>query len=456
MKKPYSKFQSIYNTDFCLDPAEQTQVLRNGGDLPHDVQFAQGIAQKSSSYFLLAQNLPPKTKHHSDEKYSTTKKGRFQRQPQNSEQFLHHQSVLFSNSLLVFNDVLSDSQMKNSKFQKSYLHEFMTRNASTFDAIRPNFDSTGLFPYALKFRRPHIIKIRSSRISFKVHELSFPFECIDHLSLFLTMSRAQKCVSNILEISLVPSKENHWRPSSFHEIDWFISDDTETSLYAECVAFIRVPSTKAPFDLKPSRITASEMKIVSFYQGNFNPLNQGKHRLKSFKNGKIQEDKSQAVISFHVRDSFTEFFDLPNDFLCFSETTFLFEVLRKEMVKEFNPISSDFPLWNQKFFDWILFSHLAQQPKALQQMLDGKIQMTADRIFDLIHQFYFISFALPKQGYFSLAANPDTKDKAIARCGRSAAIGEIPSDERFSPFNTDEIVQRKNLCIWSDEEFKYL
>ncbi|OHT05281.1 hypothetical protein TRFO_27047 [Tritrichomonas foetus] len=438
----------LFSTDFCLYGLKLRRKPQDPLNLPKSYMFNQIVNQDE---FMLGENLNVANKKRVElvpnkSRVSKTKT------PSEGSKLSSHSSqfkeVPPTTNAKLSGTILTPQEVASATFHESALREYISSSSTAFDhAIRPLFDPSGFFPYDPTLSTSNRVVIRTSRIAFHTKYIGFPLQSIERLSVFMTLVRASRCVSNIIEVPMCLNKSGTWRPLTFHQFDWIIESDAEVALYVEVVVYVRVPSNRKPFSIKSSLIAENSMSFIEFRKGGFHPIQDNKLRLLLNRDGEIPLDGQEAVLSFHVSRHQMKHPGLPENFICPSDAAKIYETMRIAMMRLLDPFFGNFTLWNPLILEPVMFGKIARSDKSLFALISAWADKSEESLRDKIRLIYPSTNVMSKTGPFCLLANADTPEKATLRVANGLLNRVMVTDENIKPFHTDELRRRLVLSI---------
>ena len=440
----------VFSTDFCLANTKSKRSNQPELELPRHYMFNQ---IRDPVEFILGENLNSARRKKVEYKSSKTTFGanstqKSERSHLNSKQSSTFQNVMQTVPMKMAGTVLTKQEYKNANFIEPVLSKYISSSSTVYDqSIRPLFDNHNFFPYEPILTTANRVVLRISRLKFRTKYIEFPLQSIQKMSVFLTLVRADKCVSNIVEIPLHIQKINTWKPSTFHEYDFIIESDAEVSLYAEVVAFVRVPSTRQPFSIKSSLLAENSLGFIEYRKGGFQPIPDGKLKLYMNRDGDIPSNGQEAILSFHFSHHKSKYPILPHNFICPTSCITIYETLRLSMMKALDPFMGNFSIFNPLTLEPIIFKDISLSDKALQILAETWTDHSEAGLREQIKLIYPATAVMSKTGPFCLLSNADSVEKATVRVASGLINGKMIADEKLKPFHTDELRRRFVLSI---------
>lgn len=441
------------STDFCLAGLPGNSDVQPEIELPKSYMFNRIV---DPDEFMLGENLNKANKRY--EPFPTRQTGRRMSRMQPPPN-VRRQSRIYSKILDVENqklgmnikqEVLSKENEDEYRdiFQEPGLLNYSSSASAMYDcAIRPLFDDSGLFPFYPIITTQNKVVIRTSRLSFRTEYLEFPVQTIAKMSVFLTLVQGDEVISNIIEVEMKLTKPGVWKPTTFHEFDWIVETDIESSLYVEVVAFVRIPSDWRPFNLKASLIADNVIKFVDYRKGIFEPIEENKHRIYLNRRGEMASEGQDAILSFYVAYSKMKYSYLPANFVCPTDAIAIFEQLRSMIFKYLDPFFGNFAIWSPPLLEPTIFASVSASEKALYMLAKAWSFKTDFSLLDNIKKIYPATKVLSKTGSFCLLENADSEEKATLRVGNGMIQRKFPANEKYVPFHTDELRGKLNISI---------
>lgn len=441
------------STDFCLADRHKNSVAEPELKLPKSYMFNRIV---DPAEFMLGENLNMAIRRY--DQMPPRQTGRRNSKMQSLPN-VRRQSRVYSKILDVENqkfgmnikqEVLTPNDENDYKdiFEEPGLLNYSSSASTMYDhAIRPLFDDSGLFPYDPIITTHNRVVIRTSRLSFHTDYLEFPVQTIAKMSVFLTLVQEDEVVSNIVEVEMKITKPGVWKPTTFHEFDWIVKSDIESSLYVEVVAFIRIPSDLRPFNIKASLIADNVIKFVEYRKGVYETINENKHHIYLNRGGESAPEGKEAILSFYVAPSSMTYPYLPDFFICPTSVIPIFEKLRTMIFKYLDPFFGNFAIWSPPLLEPTIFKDISSSEKALYMLSTCWLVQTDKALCDCIKKVYPSTKALSKTGSFCLLENADSNEKATIRVASGIINRKFPANEKFAPFHTDELRAKINISI---------
>lgn len=441
------------STDFCIAGRRGNAITQPELNLPKSYMFNRIV---DPAEFMLGENLN-KAKKRFDQlpaRQTGRRMSRMMQMPNARRQSRVYSKVLdIENQKLGMNikqEVLSieNEDEYEDLFQEPGLLNYSTSASTMYDcAIRPLFDESGLFPYYPIITTQNRAVIRTSRLSFRTDYLEFPIQTIAKMSVFLTLVQGDEVISNIVEVEMKISKPGVWKPTTFHEFDWIVESDIESSLYVEVVAFVRIPSDWRPFNLKASLIADNVIKFVDYRKGMYQTIKENKHHIYLNRKGEMPAEGQDAILSFYVAHSQMRYPYLPENFICPTSAIPIFEKLRSIIFKYLDPYFGNFAIWSPPLIEPTIFAKISASEKALYMLTTAWIVQTDKSLLDNIKKIYPATKVLSKTGSFCLLEDADSEDKATMRVAAGMISRKFPANEKYVPFHTDELRWKINISI---------
>lgn len=446
---------NLPTTDFCIaNYKKYSEPPRPEVKLPRFYMFNQIVDPEE---FMLGENLNTRQKHF-DYRHEKLHKSKSKRATKSSKfgMPLDGMNPIYGDSTI--GTILSKEEFDNAEFSESILSQYYGSSTTMYDrAIRPLFDSSGFFPYDLNCHPTNRVVIKTSQIIFQARVLDFPTSSIAKMSLYLTLTREEQCVGNIIEIELKQLDEETWIPNIFREFEWILDSSLELWMFAQVVALVRIQSNRQPFALKSALIGQGSAKLVEYKRGSFQPPVDGDSLsilLRKEKSLFREDEKNdeQKYLTFLVTHQTAKYPGLPVNFICPSSSARIFETLRLAMIKILDPIKGDFSKWNPMLVDMTLFYPITLSEMAFSCLIQSWRGKTEESLREHIRLIYPATKVTGKAGPYCLLSDADTSEKATDRMARYIIKGSVPGDEVIAPFQTDEL--RKNHVLYIPAKFK--